>query len=192
MDKIGTIGLDLAKQVFQVHGVDCEGRVLARQRTMLINALRGHLAEFGIVTARGPAAGAIAELHAMHDSLPPLARAASASRATDTSAACSSRGLRPSSGWRARPTRARSGRRSCWSASPPGSSRSRWPTRRPGSPGPCWRAISPIWPRPCSVASVSVSRTGAGAARVVRCDDEPAEPGTGQTRSVSSARCAAS
>lgn len=179
MDKIITIGLDLAKQVFQVHGVDYEGRVLVRrqlrrrevvsffaqlppclvgmeacasahhwgreliklghtvklmppayvkpsvkrgktdaadaeaiaeavtrptmrfvavksmdqqamlmlhkvrdllvrQRTMLINALRGHLAEFGIVTARGPAGvkAAIGELHAMHDSLPPLARVA--------------------------------------------------------------------------------------------------------------------
>jgi hypothetical protein len=29
--------------------------LLVRQRTMLINALRGHLAEFGVVTARGPA-----------------------------------------------------------------------------------------------------------------------------------------
>ena len=28
--------------------------LLVRQRTMLINALRGHLAEFGVVTARGP------------------------------------------------------------------------------------------------------------------------------------------
>src|SRR3954453_19714002 len=29
--------------------------LLVRQGTMLINALRGHLAEFGVVTARGPA-----------------------------------------------------------------------------------------------------------------------------------------
>ena len=52
--------------------------LLVRQRTMLINALRGHLAEFGVVTARGPAGvkAAIAELHAMQDSLPPLARMA--------------------------------------------------------------------------------------------------------------------
>lgn len=52
--------------------------LLVRQRTMLINALRGHLAEFGIVTARGPAGvkAAIVELHAMQDSLPPLARMA--------------------------------------------------------------------------------------------------------------------
>jgi transposase len=49
--------------------------LLVRQRTMLINALRGHLAEFGVVTARGPAGvkAAIVELHAMQDSLPPLA-----------------------------------------------------------------------------------------------------------------------
>ena len=52
--------------------------LLVRQRTMLINALRGHLAEFGIVTARGPAGvkAAIVELHAMQDSLPCLARMA--------------------------------------------------------------------------------------------------------------------
>jgi transposase len=52
--------------------------LLVRQRTMLINALRGHLAEFGVVTARGPAGvkAAIAELHGIQDSLPPLARMA--------------------------------------------------------------------------------------------------------------------
>ena len=52
--------------------------LLVRQRTMLINALRGHLAEFGVVTARGPAGvkAAIVELHAMQDTPPPLARAA--------------------------------------------------------------------------------------------------------------------
>src|SRR4051812_35514860 len=52
--------------------------LLVRQRTILINALRGHLAEFGVVTARGPAGvqAAIAELHGMQDSLPPLARRA--------------------------------------------------------------------------------------------------------------------
>jgi len=52
--------------------------LLVRQRTMLINALRGHLAEFGVVTARGPAGvqAAIAELHGMQDSLPPSARRA--------------------------------------------------------------------------------------------------------------------
>ena len=52
--------------------------LLVRQRTMLINALRGHLAEFGVVTARGPAGvkAALVELHGMQDSLPPLARLA--------------------------------------------------------------------------------------------------------------------
>jgi transposase len=52
--------------------------LLVRQRTMLINALRGHLAEFGIVTARGPAGvkAALVELGAIQDSLPPLAQAA--------------------------------------------------------------------------------------------------------------------
>jgi transposase len=52
--------------------------LLVRQRTLLINALRGHLAEFGVVTARGPAGvkAALGELQAMQESLPPLARAA--------------------------------------------------------------------------------------------------------------------
>ncbi len=52
--------------------------LLVRQRTMLINALRGHLAEFGLVAARGPAGvkAAIVDLHAVQDSLPPLARMA--------------------------------------------------------------------------------------------------------------------
>lgn len=52
--------------------------LLVRQRIMLINALRGHLAEFGVVSARGPAGvkAAIVELQEMQDSLPPLARMA--------------------------------------------------------------------------------------------------------------------
>lgn len=52
--------------------------LLVRQRTMLINALRGHLAEFGIVAIRGPAGikAAIEELHLMQNSLPALARVA--------------------------------------------------------------------------------------------------------------------
>jgi transposase len=46
--------------------------LLVRQRTMLINALRGHLGEFGIVAARGPGgvATAIAALHEAQESLP--------------------------------------------------------------------------------------------------------------------------
>jgi transposase len=50
--------------------------LLVRQRTMLINALRGHLAEFGIIAARGPGGvGAlVAALHAGQDGLPELAR----------------------------------------------------------------------------------------------------------------------
>ena len=52
--------------------------LLVRQRTMLINALRGHLAEFGIVAARGPGGvtAAIIALHEAQDSLPELARVA--------------------------------------------------------------------------------------------------------------------
>jgi transposase len=50
--------------------------LLVRQRTMLINALRGHLAEFGIIAARGPGGvtAAIAALHEGQDRLPELAR----------------------------------------------------------------------------------------------------------------------
>jgi len=46
--------------------------LLIRQRTMLINALRGHLAEFGIIAARGPGGvtAAIAALHEAQDGLP--------------------------------------------------------------------------------------------------------------------------
>src|SRR6266496_1908059 len=50
--------------------------LLVRQRTMLINALRGHLAELGIVAARGPGGvtAAITALHEAQDGLPDLAR----------------------------------------------------------------------------------------------------------------------
>jgi transposase len=50
--------------------------LLVRQRTMLINALRGHLAEFGFVSARGPGGvtTAIIALHETQDRLPELAR----------------------------------------------------------------------------------------------------------------------
>jgi transposase len=52
--------------------------LLVRQRTMLINALRGHLAEFGLIEARGP--GRISRLAAMveaqDDRVPAAARQA--------------------------------------------------------------------------------------------------------------------
>ena len=52
--------------------------LLIKQRTMLINALRSHLAEFGIVPAQGPAGvqAAIVSLHEMQDQWPEPARAA--------------------------------------------------------------------------------------------------------------------
>ena len=61
MQAITTIGLDIAKSVFQVHGIDAEGNVLIRrqlkrryvQQTSVINAIRAHLAEFGIVAPVG-------------------------------------------------------------------------------------------------------------------------------------------
>jgi transposase len=52
--------------------------LMVRQRTMLINALRGHLAEFGIVTGLG-AGGVVASLKALHeeqDRFPAHARSA--------------------------------------------------------------------------------------------------------------------
>ena len=53
--------------------------LLVRQRTMLVNALRGHLAEFGVVTRQGIAG--VSMLIALvedpdHDFIPPLARVA--------------------------------------------------------------------------------------------------------------------
>jgi transposase len=52
--------------------------LLIKQRTMLINALRSHLAELGVVSAQGPAGlqSAITSLHEMQDQWPDLARAA--------------------------------------------------------------------------------------------------------------------
>jgi transposase len=49
--------------------------LLVRQRTMLINALRGHLAEFGLIEARGPnrIAGLVAMLEAGDESIPECA-----------------------------------------------------------------------------------------------------------------------
>ena len=50
--------------------------LLVRQRTMLINALRGHLTEYGIVSAQGAGGvrSAIEALHEDQESLPMLAR----------------------------------------------------------------------------------------------------------------------
>ena len=50
--------------------------LLIKQRTMLINALRSHLAELGVISAQGPAGlqSAIASLHEMQDQWPEMAR----------------------------------------------------------------------------------------------------------------------
>jgi hypothetical protein len=50
--------------------------LVVRQRTMLINALRGHVAELGIIAAQGAAGvkAAIEAFHTAQDSLPALAR----------------------------------------------------------------------------------------------------------------------
>ena len=52
--------------------------LLVRQRTMLTNAFRGHLAELGVVGAQGQSGlkDLIAQFHAQQSSLPELARAA--------------------------------------------------------------------------------------------------------------------
>jgi transposase len=52
--------------------------LLIKQRTMLINALRSHLSELGVVAAQGPAGvqSAVASLHELQDQWPDLARAA--------------------------------------------------------------------------------------------------------------------
>ena len=52
--------------------------LLDRQRTMLTNALRGHLAELGIIAAQGQSGlkDVIAQFHAQQASLPELARSA--------------------------------------------------------------------------------------------------------------------
>ena len=52
--------------------------LLVRQRTMLINGLRGHLAEFGIIAGNGhdDVKAVTQALHAAQDRLPELARLA--------------------------------------------------------------------------------------------------------------------
>jgi transposase len=52
--------------------------LLVRQRTALINALRAHLAEYGIITGKGPAgvAALMKVLHEVQERLPALARSA--------------------------------------------------------------------------------------------------------------------
>ena len=34
MEAVATIGLDIAKSVFQVHGIDAEGKVLIRRKLL--------------------------------------------------------------------------------------------------------------------------------------------------------------
>jgi transposase len=49
--------------------------LLVRQRTMLINGLRGHLAEFGIIAAKGPG-GVKAAIETLHEAQERLSEAA--------------------------------------------------------------------------------------------------------------------
>jgi transposase len=40
--KIATIGLDLAKNVFQLHAIDAEGRIVLRRRLRRSEVVRPH------------------------------------------------------------------------------------------------------------------------------------------------------
>jgi transposase len=111
MQAITTVGLDIAKSVFQVHGIDAGGQVVIRrqlkrryvltyfqklppcqsclmlhrtrhlfirQQTAVINSIRAHLAEFGIVAPVGRQGveqllGVVADAHDKR--LPEIARA---------------------------------------------------------------------------------------------------------------------
>jgi len=50
MDEISTIGLDLAKNVFQLHGIDASGAVVLRRQLR-----RAAVEKFFAHQARGPA-----------------------------------------------------------------------------------------------------------------------------------------
>ena len=52
MQAVTTIGLDIAKSVFQVHGIDAEGKVLIRcqlKQTSVINAIRAQLGRVSVM-----------------------------------------------------------------------------------------------------------------------------------------------
>ena len=59
-DSVSTIGLDIAKSVFQVHGVYCAGAVVMRKRVG-----RAKVLEFfsGLVAVSGPGSGACPSAH---------------------------------------------------------------------------------------------------------------------------------
>src|SRR6266481_8807810 len=94
MQTVTTIGFDIAKSVFQVHGVDAAGEVVIRRRTRhlfirqqtaVINSIRAHLAEFGIVAPVGRK-GVTELLHVVADPsdkrVPEVARACLAALGT--------------------------------------------------------------------------------------------------------------
>ena len=45
MSEVSTIGLDIAKSVFQVHGVDVDGAVMIHKRISRAKVLRCHLGQ---------------------------------------------------------------------------------------------------------------------------------------------------
>jgi hypothetical protein len=60
MQAVTTVGLDIAKSVFQIHGVDAAGNVIVRRQLkrryvlpFFQKLIRAHLAEFGIVAPVG-------------------------------------------------------------------------------------------------------------------------------------------
>ena len=52
MGEVTTIGLDLAKHVFQVHGVDAEGATVLRKQLRRGQVLGFHAGSTGVVGAR--------------------------------------------------------------------------------------------------------------------------------------------
>ena len=42
MGEVSTIGLDIAKSVFQIHGVDVDGTVVIRRRVSYVRRERAH------------------------------------------------------------------------------------------------------------------------------------------------------
>ena len=55
MDEVSTIGLDIAKSVFQVHGVNAAGAVVIRKRVSRAKVLEyfGELPPCGVASSRG-------------------------------------------------------------------------------------------------------------------------------------------
>ena len=58
MGQVSTIGLDIAKNLFQIHGVDADGTVVIRKRLSRVNRATPFWRERGIPDARSERVGA--------------------------------------------------------------------------------------------------------------------------------------